>query len=438
MSELNDIIINLVDLTQGITRQGFGLPLLYTPVSDVAYVEYGSLASLKEASPALDADIIAMAEKLFAQEPIIEKCAVYGVDNTMDKGKGTATAGTSSSITLAADTSKADDFFNAGILYIYAGKGAGQWRVISAFVGSTNVASVSANFSITPDDTSKYAIFNASTIAGAIEDDFEALSLDGDMNWYFLLSNVRTSTTCPTTMPKQLSLTADTYKKMYVVEFNNETAVNLTANTDAIAFASASANGGDSDRVVVMVTDKFQEYIDCALIGRMATFKPAGATWKFKNLTRISGTAFKDGDVANMHAGFVNTYVTKFGVKQTSEGLTTSSKKVFADIRILKDYITARMSEDIGQMFINTPKIPYDASGIQKVASVLEGCFGKFYTEGLIAIDETGMPLYTLIMPKLSSIDSVDKANRKLTGITFTATLAGAIHKVEITGYLVL
>jgi hypothetical protein len=71
---------------------------------------------------------------------------------------GTAAAGAAGSLTLAA-TSLADDVINGGTLMIVAGTGVGQARTITDWVDSTNVATVSPNWTVTPDNTSVYDLF---------------------------------------------------------------------------------------------------------------------------------------------------------------------------------------------------------------------------------------------------------------------------------------
>jgi len=82
---------------------------------------------------------------------------------------GTATAGTSSTITLAASEPTTQDLFRGGMIAIYAGTGAGQApRMISAY-STGRVATVVPNWTVTPDNTSKYIIhaFADPVIVGA-------------------------------------------------------------------------------------------------------------------------------------------------------------------------------------------------------------------------------------------------------------------------------
>jgi hypothetical protein len=73
---------------------------------------------------------------------------------------GTATAGSATTITLAAGASAVDDAYNTFKIRIRSGTGVGQERTITDYVGSTLVATVAA-WTITPDATSYYVVSSA-------------------------------------------------------------------------------------------------------------------------------------------------------------------------------------------------------------------------------------------------------------------------------------
>jgi hypothetical protein len=79
------------------------------------------------------------------------------------KDTGTATAGSSTTITLAATASTTNDIFNQMTIYISAGTGSGQTRVVVDYVGATKVATV-ATWTTTPDATSVYEVMPTVTI----------------------------------------------------------------------------------------------------------------------------------------------------------------------------------------------------------------------------------------------------------------------------------
>ena len=73
---------------------------------------------------------------------------------------GTAQAGAAGSITLDAGASASDNFYNTAMVRIFSGTGTGQVRLISSYVGSTKVASVTPNWVTNPDNTSVFLILN--------------------------------------------------------------------------------------------------------------------------------------------------------------------------------------------------------------------------------------------------------------------------------------
>lgn len=70
----------------------------------------------------------------------------------------TAQAGASSTITLDASASATDNLYNGLNITITGGLGAGQTRTITAYVGSTKVATIHPNWTTNPDNTSVFAI----------------------------------------------------------------------------------------------------------------------------------------------------------------------------------------------------------------------------------------------------------------------------------------
>lgn len=71
--------------------------------------------------------------------------------------KGYAAAGAVGSITLASDASSSDDAYTGLFIFLLSGTGSTSYRQISGYVGSTRVASVSANWTA-PTATTQYQI----------------------------------------------------------------------------------------------------------------------------------------------------------------------------------------------------------------------------------------------------------------------------------------
>lgn len=75
-----------------------------------------------------------------------------------DDTSGTAQAGAAATITLASGSNTITDYYVGDTITIASGTGAGQSRTISAYNGTTKVATVSSNWTTPPDATSVYAI----------------------------------------------------------------------------------------------------------------------------------------------------------------------------------------------------------------------------------------------------------------------------------------
>lgn len=88
--------------------------------------------------------------------------ATGGLDPAVIFG-GTASAGAATSITLAG-AAATDNIYNHMLVRITGGTGAGQARVIVSYVGSTKVATVGRNWTVTPDNTSVFVVTGPETM----------------------------------------------------------------------------------------------------------------------------------------------------------------------------------------------------------------------------------------------------------------------------------
>jgi len=75
---------------------------------------------------------------------------------------GFAQAATSTTVTLPATGSAVDSYYNGAVLAVTGGTAVGQTRIITAYNGTTKVATVSRAFQTTPDTTSVVIVFQAS------------------------------------------------------------------------------------------------------------------------------------------------------------------------------------------------------------------------------------------------------------------------------------
>jgi hypothetical protein len=83
--------------------------------------------------------------------------------------KATAAAGAAGSITLDGSASAVDNYYNETMVVILAGTGLGQSRYISSYVGATKVATVTRNWTTTPDGTSVFMIIPGPDVWDCLE-----------------------------------------------------------------------------------------------------------------------------------------------------------------------------------------------------------------------------------------------------------------------------
>jgi hypothetical protein len=91
---------------------------------------------------------------------------------------GTAQAGAAGTITLDAGASATNDLYKGQWVVITSGTGAGQSRLITAYVGSTKVATVHRNWATNPDNTSVFYLLSAADIYGIVLADTTTTNTD--------------------------------------------------------------------------------------------------------------------------------------------------------------------------------------------------------------------------------------------------------------------
>lgn len=92
---------------------------------------------------------------------------------------GTAQAGAANTITLHAEASAIDDFYNGMAVRIYDQTGAGQERVITDYVGASRVATVATNWVVNPDNSSLYFVQQLSITLDANGADYDKYGVPG-------------------------------------------------------------------------------------------------------------------------------------------------------------------------------------------------------------------------------------------------------------------
>lgn len=196
--------------------------------------------------------------------------------------------------------------------------------------------------------------------------------------------------------------------------------------------ASTLKAAGYTRTALLYSKNRLRSYSAAAWAGVQLPKTPGGSTWCFKNLVGIAVDAFTDSEVAALEAKNCNYYMGVGGVSITQSGYTSAGTSDFLDIVHGVDWLYARIQEAVFAVLANVEKIPFTDSGVASVVSTVKGVLTKGVKATLLAVD----PAPIVLAPAVKDVDTSDKINRFLPDVTFTATLAGAIHKVAISGVL--
>lgn len=169
-------------------------------------------------------------------------------------------------------------------------------------------------------------------------------------------------------------------------------------------------------------------HIGAAVLGSIFPFDPGSITVKFRRLSSVTVDALTTTQTTNLNAKNANHFQDYGGVALTAEGKTAAGE--FIDVIRDRDWFEARLQVRIVTALANAPKIPFTDSGIAAIEAELRSQLREGITSGFLA--ESPAPIVSI--PKASEVATVDKAARRLRPITFSATIAGAIHAVNLTG----
>lgn len=178
-----------------------------------------------------------------------------------------------------------------------------------------------------------------------------------------------------------------------------------------------------------------------AVVGRCLPETPGSITWMFKELAGVTATQLTATQQTNLLSKNANGYRSEAGRKLTYEGKVASGE--YIDVIHGIDKLYSRIQVLIFAAMLTAPKIPYVQSGIATISSCVRTALKESTRDGLIAESRTlangdiESPAFTVSPPKIGDISSVDRATRAIPAgnpIRFEATLAGAIHAVNISG----
>jgi hypothetical protein len=452
---LSDIVtISISTASAKVTQAGFGVPLILAADAPSGFIErvrfYSDLAEVATdfASGTATHD---MAAALFAQEPGVVEVAVGRLAlKPTQRWALTPTAANSTKYEMEVN----------GHLISYTSDGS---ATVTEIIAGLKTAIDLLSLGITVSDQTTYMRIVANTagayfsvkvlnstlanlkIAQDHADPGAATDLDAilveDSSWYCILNPFNSKA-----MALAIAAWAESNKKLFVAATQDSDVVNLALGSDTggSETVAGAAKTAAYFRTALMYHPENGEFADAAWVGKVLPSDPGSETWAFHTLAGVDVTTLTSTQHTNATNKLVSTYQTYAGLSltgvgnQTSGGMGRVSGNEFIDVIRLRDWTEARMSEAViaakAQAAALGRKIPFTDNGIAVIQGKLEAILAAGVKVGGFAAD----PAPVVTVPKASEVSDADKALRKLTGIKFDATLAGAIQVTSVTGAIAL
>ena len=197
---------------------------------------------------------------------------------------------------------------------------------------------------------------------------------------------------------------------------------------------SGNADGYEADK-----QPKENEYAALAWMAKCFGYDPGTETWHLKELATLVPSALSTDQKKTLEGQNINTFLRYSGTNVTIGGLTLGGEWI--DVIRFRDWIKSEMQYNVFNALKTNRKVPYTDGGIGLIEGKMEETLKKGQDIGGISpteydADGNEIPGYTVTVPRSSDLTEAERKSRKLSGCRYTARLAGAIHAVEIEGFL--
>jgi len=296
---------------------------------------------------------------------------------------------------------------------------------------------------------------------GAGETDFLEVTGTNPGDWFSLevtdvslLKNTQTHVEPGTTLATDLGNISNENNSWYalITFYNSEPCVKAAAAyietvkklylpliCDSETVTLASAGTGNSDcvddlkflgykRTAVVYHPSPASMLASAWLGTRLPYTPGSETWKFASPAGVSAYTLTSTHKTNLRAKNANTIESLGGTNRMWEGKTASGQ--FIDVTRGLDWLEDDMQVAVYNALAGALKVPYTDQGIALIENAVRGSLERAVQNGLLAND----PAPVVVVPKASAVATTDKSARTLPDVKFSGTLAGAVHKVIVTG----
>lgn len=208
------------------------------------------------------------------------------------------------------------------------------------------------------------------------------------------------------------------------------TTTNPLASTYKNAFACYTASSS---------TNALNVYMHVALMARCFQEVAGGVTWAFKSLSGIAVDELSASTISTLDTAKLNYYIRVGGRNITLNGVTVGGE--YIDVIYAAMVLKHDIQEAVFNALASNGKLPFSNAGIGVIYGAIASVLSRAQSNGVVAADEYDengelVKGFDIQVPNALNVSETDKAARILRDVEFSATLAGAIHKVVIHGSL--
>lgn len=427
MSVRDIVNIQITKETTPISQAGFGtLLILGTHKKFTERIRYYQDASsvLEDGFTSSDPEYLA-AEAVFAQSPSVTQIAIGR--RAVDEVTITVTSATQGDVykvklngeefsyTAQALDAVADI---GGALVAAINLGDVPVTAVDQSDGSFKLQADDAGFGYTVELTGDLSM-GALVASDTVTNDLAAVQAEND-DFYGIVITSRDKTEV-----ELAAAFAQANTKIFGTASSDPGVLDAGSTTDIAALLQAASY----DRAFVLYHQLADTtYPEAAWFGRQLPTAPGSTTWAFKLLNGVAVSPLTATERQNVLNKKANTYERRAGQNITKDG--TMAIGEYIDVIRGIDWLEARITEDFFALLVRAGKISFTNKGIAIFEAKLRQRLTQAVEQGVLS----DSPAPQIIMPRVENIPENDRANRRLEGIRFTATLAGAVHYVEVRG----
>lgn len=225
-------------------------------------------------------------------------------------------------------------------------------------------------------------------------------------------------------------------EKLFAFEYTDieNFPVKNTSFYRSFALYSGSADGYGADE-----QPEENKYAALAWMAKCFGYDPGTETWHLKELATVVPSVLSTSEKKSLEENNLNSFLRYGGCNVTINGKTLAGEWI--DVIRFRDWIKAEMQVNVFNVLKVNRKVPFTDAGIGLIEGKMDETLKRGQDVGGIApnsFDADGNPVYGYVVtvPKAADLTEAQRKSRKLPGCKWTARLNGAIHAVEIEGFL--